>query len=275
MPLYFKKGSFGRMVETADTDQEAIEVRMDCDEWTDWCTQLDQTKVSLRHTQHSVQNLTREQEESKRRIDDLNQQLRKVQADYAQLVQDMEQSNKDKDAAIAALDLQKELNKGLLRIVKERSNAARGIVPKKANNGYIVLYCNQYTYRYTIKRTFEEWRKYNPSANRHNFQRVVHREAKVWHSAIQTPYPATLPFDSTQNQFFEDSHEIMRDLGITTCVAAAQNGSYDLVKKDKCGLYKWAFRSNMKSGLWEIDWYTTGPLTVPPEYFPPQKKAKK
>lgn len=37
---------------------------------------------------------------------------------------------------------QETLNKNLLRILKERANAERGIIPKKQHHGYIIL-CSQ------------------------------------------------------------------------------------------------------------------------------------
>ena len=211
MPQYFKKGSFGRMVETTDIDQEAIEVRMDRDEWTDYCAELDMVKMYQARTARSAQNLTRELEDAKRQIDDLQQQLRQAQADYSQLEKDIEQANEDKSAAFDQSNKQKELNKGLLRIIKERSNSMRGIVPKKSHSGYVVLYCAQYTYRYTVNQSFDQWRRSNPGVKKSNYQRIVHYEVPTWHSVIQTPHPATL---------------------------------------------------------------STGPLIVPPEYFPPQKAKK-
>lgn len=277
MPQYFKKGSFGRMVETTDIDQEAIEVRMDRDEWTDYCAELDMVKMYQARTARSAQNLTRELEDAKRQIDDLQQQLRQAQADYSQLEKDIEQANEDKSAAFDQSNKQKELNKGLLRIIKERSNSMRGIVPKKSHSGYVVLYCAQYTYRYTVNQSFDQWRRSNPGVNKSNYQRIVHYEVPTWHSVIQTPHPATLSFDLIADQIWQeltyDCH-VMSNLGITRCVAQELNGAYYKVQGAKCGLFKWAYRANLKSGLWEIDWYTTGPLIVPPEYFPPQKAKK-
>lgn len=43
---------------------------------------------------------------------------------------------------------QRELNKNLLRIARERANAARGLKPKKRHSGFIVMSSTEREYRY-------------------------------------------------------------------------------------------------------------------------------
>lgn len=46
------------------------------------------------------------------------------------------------------------------------------------------------------------------------------------------------------------------------------NGRFN--KNEKNGLYRWVFKANYRTRLWELEIYTTNELTVPEYRLPPQ-----
>lgn len=78
---------------------------------------------------------------------------------------------------------QETLNKNLLRILKERANAERGIIPKKQHHGYIILCSQQLIKKDNIK--------YSEAVT-------------AWKTQIQTPYPLNLKSSEIKDQIFKD-----------------------------------------------------------------------
>ena len=86
------------------------------------------------------------------------------------------------------------LNGNLIRIIRERANAIRGIVPKKKHDGYLVLSSRQWNERYNHELTLEEYKKKPEEFRRwHQFPYTEHLTAKVWKTVIQKPYDDSLP----------------------------------------------------------------------------------
>lgn len=136
------------------------------------------------------------------------------------------------------------LNKNLLRILKERANADRAITPKKQHHGYIIL-CSQ---------------QLNENHKKDGIS--------TWKTQIQTPYPVILKSYEIQGQIFQDfaDKDIFCEMGIvsdctdkdTDCIAQMQD---------------YLFKANTRTGLWEIELYTSGEITIPLNMQQPKKNT--
>lgn len=139
------------------------------------------------------------------------------------------------------------------RIMRERANAARGIVPKKSHDGYLVISSRQWLERYSAivggRRT--------------------QCSVAVWKSVVETPYDVALAADQIGTQVENDLRKVMSDIGCHCMVSDKDNGRYknSMEKiensREKNVLYKWDLVANFNSGFWLLEIYTTQSLTVP------------
>ena len=67
------------------------------------------------------------------------------------------------------------------------------------------------------------------------------------------------------------------ELGCNSMCGTAVTGKYmpSEGNRNKNELYRWIFEANYKSGLWELDIFTTKPLTVPEHRRPPQSQKSR
>ena len=175
-------------------------------------------------------------------------------------------------------DLQNQiyLNQNLLRISRERANASRSLTPKKIHTGYLVLSSRQWIEHYPHDLSPEEYQAMPDSFKQtHSFPCTEYRTAHVWKSILQTPYPASLPLSCIQTRIEENDlweTGILDLLGCPQMNSSEINGVYsafeDTNKQECNGLYRWVYIANYKSGLWEMELYTTQNLIVPEGYRP-------
>lgn len=218
--------------------------------------------------------------------DAFEEQKKELQASYegrlAEKETSVRQLTAQLDRANVELTNERDLQKNLLRIMRERSNQKRGITPKKEHDGYIVLDSSQFTEK--TKR--DEWAsnidtsKYTSAENRayaikHGLLTVITVEISVWRSTLQTPYDAALPLEDIQNKVEKDLWEggVLKSIGCPGMMVPEENGKYHYFGKtedgtEKNGLYRWRFRANFRSGQWELELYTTRGLRVPEERMP-------
>jgi hypothetical protein len=222
-------------------------------------------------------------------IKDANQKLAKASETdrnallRLQKAQDMEKSNEAREKALKAREdayTVREQNiiereqaisgqlasaQNVYRIMRERANAARGIVPKKSHDGYLVLNSRQWKERYSA---IVNGKKAQSSAN-------------VWQSVLETPYDVALAADQIRTQIENDLKLIISDIGCHCMVPEKDNGKYktNMEKiensREKNVLYKWDLVANFKSGLWLLEIYTTKSLRVPESRRPVQKQPRK
>ena len=152
----------------------------------------------------------------------------------------------------------------IYRIMRERANAARGIVPKKSHDGYLVLSSRQWIERYPAVIGGKK----------------MQCSAAIWKSVLETPYDVALAADQIRTQIENDLKLIISDIGCHCIVSEKDNGRYKsgLEKiensREKNVLYKWDLVANFKSGLWLLEIYTTKGLTVPESRRPKQPRKK-
>jgi len=167
-----------------------------------------------------------------------------------------------------------DLNKNLLRVMRERSNARRGLSPKKEHKGYLVLSTSQYHQEYTEEIPFDVWKKSHSAVNIKLYRQYEPRTAEVWRTVIQTPYDASLPLQQLEHTIWKDFKEkgIPAEMGIQERCRASENGRYrnwvDDEGFERNGIYRWMFRAEFKTGLWNIELFHTLPVFVPEELRP-------
>ncbi len=217
--------------------------------------------------------------------EDARQQLKKYkkEADDKAAVL-VKKAEEEKKTAMDEAEKLKNLNKNLMRIARERANQARQITPKKNNDGYLVLESCQWQERYKHDFTKEEYAQLSDDIKRRYPDGYYEkRTASVWRSVVQTPYDASLPLNQIRSQIEDDDlwrsgHGILREIGCSMMSKNENNGIYsrgfDGEGKEVNRLYKWEFKANYRSGLWEVIIYTTKSLRVPPERRPYLNREK-
>ena len=162
-----------------------------------------------------------------------------VQKEQLLMAENQIQTLKDKLEVSNVYALEQEnLNKNLLRIMKERANADREIVPKKKHHGYIILY---------LQELYVKQEAYKSSTC---------DEPPTWKTQIQTPYPINFKSFEIKKQIFEDFEDngIFAEMGIQTVSDNEETG----IK-----IHHYLFRANIRTGYWEIEFYTMGEINIP------------
>ena len=296
MPRFYKKGKLGRMIEAegGSSDPELAEVRMTDEEYWDlW----DQIRSSKRVAESALAEGEKQKNEAWRQANRAVERARsEADAEAKRKIAIAQQSaaeNAEQASALrerlerteADLKKAKDLHANLIRIMRERANQARNIKPKKDHDGYVVLESRQWTERYTedIWDTDEHKKQYGNDSDRKlaiedGYLRVERKNADVWRSIMQTPYNSSLPIEQIQGRIASEIGVVLADIGVETRLKAEYNGKYyDFGTNDdgrkKNGMYRWTYKANYRSGLWELEFFTTGGLLVP-EYRRPVQRTK-
>lgn len=301
MPKFYKKGPLGMVkAEGGISDPELAEVRMAPKEYRDLYKQIHTAQNDAENAREnastqisSIREMAQAEIEkakrqaaadANRRADDAMIAARRSAQEAAGLREDLE-------AARKVVENEKNLNSNLQRIMRERSNQARGITPKKQHDGYLVLKSRQWAEPYFVDRWDTEDHENRYGGNRRlamkkGYLTVEKRSDIVCRSTLQTPYDATIPLDLIQGRVLgEDlwNGGILMELGCNSMCGSAVTGKYrpSEMEREKNVLYRWIFSANYRSGLWELDIFTTKNLTVPEHRRPSQlgagnrKKAEK
>ena len=300
MTRFYKKGPLGMAkAEAGMSDPEVSEVRMSIKEYRELLDSVRSAEKSAANTQAKAEDrIAGIREKAKEKIEEARRQAEAEAEKRISAAQDAARRIKKEATSLqeqlaeaqTAVQNEKALNENLLRIMRERANRARGIQPKKRHDGYTVLESRQWIERYTEETWDTEDHKRRYSENRSaaikkKYLRIENMTAAVWKSILQTPYDASISLESIQYRVEEEDlwkKGILKDIGCRSMCESFANGRYTDFGRDdngneKNGLYKWVFRANYKTGLWELEIYTTKALTVP-EYRRPtlaQKKIRK
>lgn len=256
MARYMKKGSLGMMVEAAGgaSDPGVAEIRLSPAEYSVLQKRIqaaEQARLSAEFDAERRESVAYEYTDAQ--IRKYKENIDIVCMSQKEAEQKLEQTAKEKNNLKEALLRQIELNSNLKRIARERANAKRGLVPKKEHSGYVVLYSAQYKQHCNKSET-----------------------ADVWHSVLQTPYDAGLSLEQIKDDIMAElCNRVLAPIGIRGIQRPRNNGIFrtwlieeDGQEQEICGLYKWNFRADYRSGLWEMDLYHTKSLNVPEEYRP-------
>ncbi len=164
------------------------------------------------------------------------------------------------------VERQKELNQNLLRICRERSNASRGLQPKKRHNGY--MFVSKISQIKVVKeRTKKDGNVYGTA----------------WTATLESPYDVTIPLGQIKDRINSDLFDInglFDQMNILFFVIEDEEGEkriwtgeyIDVTEKMKEEnkrniLYDIKFIGNPKSKLWEVKFFTTSEIEPLPELF--------
>ena len=294
MGFYAKKTLTGyKKVDGGAADQDA-------EYYVETVEDHEESLRRLRSAQEAANNAReaskKAEKEKKQAVENAKRQIQQYAARAKEAERKLAQ-NAEKDEKILSLEeeikelkkqLQSEkfLHRNMQRIMRERANQARGITPKKAHDGYIVLESRQWEERYTEEHwdTEDHRERYGDPENRgrairKGYLKIAHKTAEAWKSTIQTPYDASLPIGQVRNRIEEEIGEVLKDINVEERLKAEYNGTYydfglnnDGYKKN--GMYRWAYKANYRAALWEMEIYTTKSLRVPENRRPLQRKTK-
>ena len=171
------------------------------------------------------------------------------------------------DEMDAELDQCLKQNFELSRVARERANAMREIPNKKQHDGYLILSSRQALFFDKAQEEDSDDESESPSP--------IIRE--TWKTVLQTPYDCSLAYayviDRIEYDLCYDG--ILSEMGIPRISKQIQESLFAQKSSDKNTLYKWAYHANAKTGLWELDLYTTRPPYISYERRPPLKQKSK
>lgn len=162
------------------------------------------------------------------------------------------------------------LNSNLLRIMRERSNASRGIHPKKSD-GYIVVGSHQIIERYQLEIPEDGYENYDYEWLRNNNRmQIVQKSVITWKTAVQTPYDIASPISALTDQIKKDMKEkgILNDIKCDDII----NTLAEAISDNKNHIYRIGYRANCFVGVWEAELYTTESIVIPDNRRPRQKR---
>lgn len=280
-----RKNFWRFLTETQDTSDPSkiTEIRLSPTDAKNIKERIDHAE---KETQAAIDNATvylEQIEVLERRIENIketeSEKLMELRHKVCHQILDYQQQIADLSSELQA---EKLLCESLKRITTERANAKRGVTPKKAHDGYLVMSCRQWAEYYSHELSEAEYYEMPQTfRNSHRYPCTERRTAQVWKSIIQTPYPATMSLDAIKEQIEEQDlweKGILDDVGCPGMNTSEINGLYQTFLDDDGnemnGLYKWNFIANYISGYWEIELYTTHELQVPESRLPDEKKRK-
>lgn len=159
----------------------------------------------------------------------------------------------DLNSARKEIDRLNSLNSNLLRISRERANSKRGLKPKKAHHGYVVLDSQQNNY-------IHRW---------YNSKRIATVSTfSCWKVRIQSPYDCSIPFNVITKNIQEDLSNILGvSLGIDLIINKINEKSIKdietLWNDENNFIFKTVYKSNYKSGLWEVEYLVKDSISFP------------
>lgn len=141
----------------------------------------------------------------------------------------------------------KKLNDNLLRIARERANQKRGLFPKKAHNGFIILNRKSTFYKFTSKKG--------------NKTDVF--EFDCFKIVIQTPFDSSISLDLIERDIINSFKDFIINLNISNWYNYLAIKDYSVNEiinlfneAEGNFIFKESFIANSKTNLWELEIYT-------------------
>ncbi|MCX4338000.1 MAG: hypothetical protein OSJ42_13400, partial [Bacteroidales bacterium] len=190
---------------------------------------------------------------------DARYKVQAAEASAAQKVADMEGELEEERRESA---YQRDLNKNLLRIARERANADRKLKPKKEHTGYVVVASEEKEYRY---RDGKKWKK-----------------VKLWETVLQSYYSVDFTEEEARTQIErdllpQDGAWLIMEIGISARYRGRYEGMIedvsvkeDFMKRNILLAGQQRLRANFRSGYWELVFMHTKALGI----VPPDMRAR-
>lgn len=252
MARFVKEGTFGgyKEVPGGQSDPECTHVILTRKEYEKQLREISAAEQKARNIKYDAdREIQRVQSNAQRR-------MLATTAEAEHKVETLEQELAE---AQEEAEYQRGLNANLLRIFKERANAARKLKPKKEHTGYFVVSTLEKDYRFKISRS--QW-----------------GQVRLWETMLQSLYSVDFTEEQARIQIREDlfgvdedSLWLIGDIGIVL----AYDGRYeDMIKEDdwetKYNVVNTALeqelklRANFRAGYWEASFLHTRPLGIVP-----------
>lgn len=176
--------------------------------------------------------------------------IRDIKAEAAMQLDEVKQ---ELTTANTEIEYQRGLNENLLRINRERANAARKIKPKKEHSGYLITNSKEHEYKYRI--------------DKKNWDSVM-----LWQTVLESPYGVSFTDEQARKQIYEElfKNHLIGKIGIVGYWNIAYEDMIDdkLYQKEHYGkniAIKYQLQANYKTGWWEIIILHTNPLSNVPD----------
>ncbi len=245
---------------------------------------LDGQQLTIENLKRDLNWYKNERGQYQPTIDELRAEIRGLQAEVTK-------QRRIADDALNKFSLESRWNEDVYRIQVERSNAARGLTPKKEHSGYCILSDNQLERRYGDEME------------------------RMWEMTIQTPFPCEWPYEKARDLTVQDllggfpkpttsSSEphygkctgFLNSCGVTRTISLEEKEWYhkrvfNLQKKasgayDYCEtiplpdnedvVYEFSMRRDFRQGYWLAVACHVHPLKdVPAQMLPSRKETKK
>lgn len=252
------KRKIGRGYDVATTPQEemaATHVVLTDDEYSKLRQQISMLQKKLDQTTRDHEDTVRAMETRYRNMTD------GLEAEKKTLIEQTKALVVRAKAAETEAEKSKDLNTNLLRIARERANAARGLKPKRKRSGYVAI------------------GKIVQGKVPCGTQGSVTQYSDKWTVTLQTPYSITLPYKLVRELIEgdltgEDGPDLLNQMGILPIkdndrlwkgnyiMAVLKAKGKEFLDKDSY-LFDFGYAANPQTKYWEIRLVTTGPITLP------------
>ena len=218
----------------------------------------------LTHEKEMMQNKIREMElEHRRNLERAeNAAALKVMENHGEYEEKLRGLQEEISALKKEADSERHKNGNLIRILKEKSNAGRGLTPKKEHCGYVFLSGEEFTYIH--KHSFNEYSRDNETL-----------PLPCWRVRFQTPYSVEMDFKSVTGLVFDD---LINKIGVPMGLKSVRNISNQTISTVKGWLeipgnfiFKTSYRANGVKGFWEAEYLIKNMISVLPEMLKIQK----
>lgn len=260
MGMYVRKAITGyRQVP----QEEATHYIEDLQEHTQICREHKELSKKLQAAEENIRHLKSEHKTEILRQEEL------IRIEYETQVQNLNAKITDLSSqltvCIQGLAEEKAKNTNLVRILRERANAIRGIRPKKKHDGYIITSCRQHRDYREIRHSWEDYQK-KPSSYRkkHRYAPIERLPVMAWKLTVLSPCQVGLPVKQVEQLVFSEMRDgILKEIGCDK--VSDSNGTYPATSEGQCILYRWDLSADIKTGLWAVEIYITGQPCIPRE----------
>lgn len=195
---------------------------------------------------------------------------KKINDAKAQADKRVAEANAETDKHESRADSFESMNQNLIRILTERANAKRGLIPKKEHIGYLFLTAEDYTFTF----------KCGVSGSS---RRTTTVQCSCFRIRLQSPYEISVDFQAVTGLIYNDLlKKFGKNIGIQKVYANDyfQNWEDEPIRSlwkygrldEETGkrkyenfVFKTSCKANISKGFWEVEYLTRSAVKILPE----------